>query len=89
MYLVNDMLFTDTQKKFYCNEYGLFYEGEKLQNFDYHGNYIQDVIINKFIVHYNRKTKEPYMCFNFSQIGKKRSYTFECEGRLGITYKKI
>lgn len=87
MYLVNDMLFTDIQRKFYCNEYGLFYEGQELENFDLHGNYIQNVIINKFIIHYNRKTKDPYMCFNFSPVGLKKSYTFECEGRLGKTYK--
>ncbi len=89
MYLVNDMLFTDIQKKFFCNEYGLFYEGQELENYDYKGNYLCNVVINKFIVHYDKKTKEPYMCFNFSRVGYKQSYTFRCNGRLGITYKKL
>ena len=52
-------------------------------------HYIQNVVINKFIIHYNKKTKEPYMCFNFSRIGQKHNYTFKCEGRLGITYRYI
>ena len=88
MYLVKED-FTDIQKKFYFNEYGIFYEGQELENFDYQGNYIQNIVINKFIIHYNKKTKEPYMCFNFSRIGQKHNYTFKCEGRLGITYRYI
>ena len=89
MQLVKNTLLSFAPIKFYYNEYGLFYEGQELENFDYKGNYIQNVVINKFIIHYNRNTKEPYMCFNFSRVGYKQSYTFECEGRLGITYKKI
>ena len=88
MYLVGDLLFTDIQKKFYYNEYGIFYEGQELMNYDYKGNYIQNIVINKFIILYNKKTKESYMCFNFSRVGLKKSYTFECDGRLGITYRK-
>lgn len=89
LYIVNGMLFTDIQKKFYYNEYGFFYEGQELENYDFKGNYIQNVIINKFIVHYDKKTKEPYMCFNFRPVGFKKSYTFECNNRLGITYKSF
>ncbi len=84
---VTERIFSYVPTKFYLNEYGLFYEGQLLECYDYKLNYLYDVIINKFIIHYRKNTKEPYMCFNFSLLGHKQSFTFECEGRLGITYK--
>ena len=40
MQLVKNTLLSFAPIKFYYNEYGLFYEGQELENFDYKGNYI-------------------------------------------------
>lgn len=86
---LKDVLFISYGRFFYYNEYGLFYEGQELENYDYMGNYLGNVILNKFIIHYNKENKEPYICFNFSFKGKKKSYTFDVYDRLGITYKNF
>lgn len=88
MYIVDDMLFTDIQKKFYINQYGVFYEGQELESYDYQGNYIQNVVINKFVIHYDR-SKKPFMSFNFSRVGQKYNMTLPCEKYLGITYRRF
>lgn len=41
--------------KFYICKYGIFYEGQVLEQFagiGEHKNYIQDVILEKFIIHF-------------------------------------
>lgn len=81
-----EVLCTHLKPKVYYNQYGCFYEGQELENYTYDGNYIQNVILNKFIIHYSKDRKVKYFCFNFSPVGKKKSYTFRCYNRLGVTY---
>lgn len=88
MYLVKED-FTDIQKKFYFNEYGIFYEGQELENFDYQGNYIQNVVINNLLFIIIKKLKNHICVLIYDRIGQKHNYTFKCEGRLGITYRYI
>ena len=45
-----------------------YYEGLNLNRYDMHGNILDIVRINKFITHYNKKTKQPYFCVNVNDL---------------------
>lgn len=86
---INSIFYGVEPFKFYYNKHGLFYEGQELENYDCDGNYLCNVRLNKFIIHYDRKTREPYICFNFGFLDKKQTYTFPCENFLGGFYRVI
>lgn len=74
--------------KFYVCKYGVFYEYEQLEHYcvsDKNYYYVNDVILEKFIVHY--KNYEPCLYFRFRDIDKKQLFTLPVE-HLGIFYRK-
>lgn len=73
-------LFITENKEFY-------FSGEILKQYDMHGQILQYVKINKFIVH-KRKDGTKYFCVNFnSLIYKSKNWTLNVEV-LGEIYKK-
>lgn len=80
--------------KLFINQYGLFYEGQKLYKFCYSNNTIyfdKTVILDKFIIHYDkiyRNKQELY--FRFYPEGKRNKYYMYTvnSNQLGILYKK-
>jgi len=55
----------------------VFYEGQILDLYDYKGSYLYKIKINKFIVHYKRNTKKPYLCVNISRSCYKEKTTHD------------
>lgn len=45
----------------------IYYEGQKLTRYDLHGEFIEHVKINKFIIH-RRKDKSKYICVNIQSL---------------------
>lgn len=80
------------EPKFYFNEYGAFYEGQILERYCFCGGnlknitYVEDIKLIKFIVHYNKKTREPELYFRLGNLYNKVQYTISCN-QLGILYK--
>lgn len=77
----------DTQKKYYICQYGVFYEGQRLAEYCQTGGhmyYLEDIIIDKFIIHYYKYV--PHLYFRFNIVGTKKFYTLPVE-RLGVFYK--
>ncbi len=74
--------------KFYICKYGAFYEGEELAHYCYSSNnhyyYCNNIILEKFIVHYNNY--KPCLYFRFTE--KSQKFTLPVE-QLGIFYRKI
>lgn len=48
-----------------------YYEGLNLKRYDMHGNFLDIVKINKFILHYHKKTRQPYFCVNVNDLNYK------------------
>lgn len=71
----------DERKEFY-------YEGLNLNRCDKYGNVLEVVKINKFIVHYKKKTKEPYFCVNVNDLIYKTKNTTYNVNYLGTLLKK-
>ena len=80
------------EPKFYLNEYGAFYEGQILEKYCFNGGnfksitYIEDIKLIKFIVHYDKRTREPKLYFRYGNLYNKVQYTINCN-QLGILYK--
>lgn len=75
--------------KFYICKYGAFYEGEVLERYCCESSYFYyayDVILKKFLVHYNNYV--PHLYFIAQHIDTKKSFTVSVE-QLGIYYRKI
>lgn len=74
--------------KIYINEYGIFYEGQILEEHagvGEHKNYIQDVYIEKFIVHF-KEGKNIRLYFRMCNFVNKQKFTLPVE-LLGKNYK--
>lgn len=75
--------------KIYINQYGIFFEGQILEQYDCHKCYLGKAELKKFIVHY-RKTKNshktPKLYFCMSKLYKTQTFTLSVE-LLGIYYK--
>lgn len=71
----------DIKKTFYIDELGdFYYEGLILNHYDMHDNFIERVVINKFILHYYKDTKKPYFCVNVNSLKyKTKNFTFYIE----------
>ena len=76
---------------YFVNNGEFFYEGQILKYYDLHNNYLGNVKIIKFIKHYHRKTKEPYLCVKiwFYEEGKTCYQTFNAEKLGNMFTKKI
>lgn len=87
MYILKTSTLTkDT--KFYINEYGIFYEGQIIEQYASSGGnkyYVQDVIINKFIVHF-KKGESIKLYFSISNLVNKQKFTLPVN-LLGTYYK--
>lgn len=68
--------------KIYLNEKKqIFYEGQILEEYDLHGNFLQEVRINKFIKH------KKYLAVNFNSLKfKTKNWTLDINC-IGKTYK--
>ncbi len=80
----------NSDTKFYICKYGIFYEGEELEEYvSSNGNtyYLENVILDKFIVHYN-EDKTPYLCFRYKNFRNKVTWTQNCKV-LGTYFRKI
>lgn len=55
-------------KIYITNKGKLFYEGQKLSSYDRHGNFIENVKINKFIIRYSRNHKCKWIYVNISSL---------------------
>lgn len=81
------------EPKIYFNEFGIFYEGQILEKYCYTGGnlknttYVEDIKIIKFILHYNKITREPNLYFRCGNLYNKVQYTINCN-QLGILYKR-
>lgn len=66
------------KKTYYIDETKEFYyEGLNLVRYDMHNMPIDMVVINKFFIHYNKKTKEPYICVNVNSLEyKTKNFTY-------------
>ena len=80
--------------KYFINQYGLFYEGQRLFKFCQSNNHMyfdKIVIIDKFIVHYDKIYRNKQnLYFRFYPEGKNSKYykyTISCE-QLGIFFRK-
>ena len=63
-----------------------YYEGDILKQYDVHGQFLQYVKINKFIIH-KREDGTKYFCVNFnSLIHKSKNWTLNSDV-LGKLYK--
>lgn len=74
--------------KFFINEYGVFYEGQILEQYAGVGeclNYIQDVYIDKFIIHF-KKGQNYRLYFRICNFVNKNKFTLPVN-LLGINYK--
>lgn len=85
MYIETKSISITKDTKFYFNEYGFFYEGQTLEKYIIEKD--EYVYIKKFIVHYNKKTKETELYFRFGNFYNKVEHTINCN-QLGILYKK-
>lgn len=75
--------------KIFINQYGIFYEGQILDNYDRNGLYIGQIQLKKFFIHYkkiNKFVKIPKLYFSMSRINKTLNFTLSAE-QLGIYYK--
>lgn len=75
--------------KYYLCKFGLFYEGEELEKYCYNNNsfyYQENIILDKFIVHYYNNV--PKLYFRFRNFRNKVTYTIPAD-QLGVFYKKI
>lgn len=79
--------------KYFINQYGIFFEGQKLYKFCQSNNHLyfdQVVILDKFIVHYDKIYRNKQrLYFSFHTEGKSSKYykyTLSCE-QLGIFFK--
>lgn len=74
--------------KFYICEYGIFYEGQILEQYAGIGNiknYIQDVVLDKFIVHF-KEGKNFTLNFRITNFVTKEKVTLPVD-LLGVNYK--
>lgn len=87
LYILKVNTFTkDT--KFYINEYGIFYEGQILEQYagiGEHLNYIEDVILDKFIIHF-KDGESIKLYFRISFFNNKQKFTLPVN-LLGTHYK--
>ena len=86
-YIVKNITFTKDTKIF-INEYGVFYEGQILEQYvgvGEHKNYIQDVYIEKFIVHF-KEGKNIKLYFRMCNFINKQKFTLPVD-LLGKNYK--
>ena len=75
--------------KIFINQYGIFYEGQILDNYDRNGEYLEQIQLKKFFIHYkkiNKSVKIPKLYFSMSKINKTLNFTLSAE-LLGIYYK--
>lgn len=75
--------------KIFINKYGIFYEGQILDNYDLNGCYLRKIELRKFIVHYSKIdsfTKIPKLYFNMSELDKTLNFTLSVE-YLGTYYR--
>lgn len=73
----------------YINKYGIFYEGQILEQYYTSNNifyYSEDVILKKFIVHYD-KNRNIRLSFRIGNLYNKVEYTLSNIDMLGIYYR--
>lgn len=71
--------------RYFVNNGEFFFEGQILNYYDYQNNYIGQVLLYKFIKHYHRIDKTPYICVSIKFLnGNKNDFqTFDAEEFLG------
>lgn len=78
--------------KIYINQFGIFYEGQILDNYDRYGYFIGKIQLKKFIIHYkklkkrSKKSKIPVLYINVGEPNKTINYTLSVK-HLGVYYK--
>lgn len=73
---------------YFVNNGEFFYEGQILNYYDNKNNLIGQVLLHKFIRHYHRIDKTPYVCVSikFLNGNKKDFQTFNAEMYLGTMF---
>lgn len=73
---------------YFVNNGEFFYEGQILNHYDNKNNLIGQVLLYKFIRHYHRIDKTPYVCASIKFLnGNKNDFqTFNAEMYLGIMF---
>lgn len=71
--------------RYFVNNGEFFFEGQILNYYDYRNNYLGQVLLYKFIRHYHRVDKSPYVCASIKFLnGNKNDFqTFDAEKYLG------
>lgn len=73
--------------RYFVNKGEFFYEGQILHYFDIHLCYLGDVQIIKFIKHYHRVDKTPYLCVRIKFLdGCKTHITTFNSSSLGVLF---
>ncbi len=86
---INHNITLTKDTKIYINEYGIFYEGQTLEQFCFEKGtlrFIGYVYIKKFITHYNKTNGKANLYFRMANFYNKVEYTINCN-QLGILYK--
>lgn len=79
---------TKLNTKFFINQYGIFYEGQVLERYCCergHFYYVEDIKIEKFVVHY-KVGRNPNLYFRMSNFRTKAIDTISVN-QLGTYYK--
>ena len=73
---------------YFVNNGEFFYEGQILNHYDIRNNLVGQVLPYKFIRHYHRAYKTPYVCASIKFLnGNKNDFqTFNAEKYLGILF---
>lgn len=73
---------------YFVNNGEFFYIGQILRFYDDRKNYVMDVQILKFIKHYHKKNKVPYICVSIQFLDgyKTHKMTYNAEKSLGVFF---
>lgn len=68
-----------TYPKIYISRNCVFYEGQKLQNYDLHGGFIDCVVLEKILVKRKKNDKKQYYLVAHIKDHTKRGYTINID----------
>jgi len=87
-YKIGGISINTTKYCYFVNKGEFFYENQILFWYDRHNNLLGEAQILKFIKHYHRKNKMPYVCVNIKFLNgtKNKTQTFNAEDSLGILF---
>lgn len=79
------------ETRYYINKYGIFYEGQLLYRYLWNNNilyYNEEVILDKFIIHYRNREPKLFCRIFFKDSGRKtNNYLTVNVDQLGEIYK--